>query len=771
MLITRWQELCPNGSFGLPHRKSFLQIELGKTNRSDKLRELNMKFNTPTARIWAGAALCSLLLSAPACRKSNPDGGGDSGSPESTMPPALIAPELGTNAIQSLPGGVYQSQAKSPIHWQPWTKETMERAREARRLLLCVIALPQQSGFVETLDEFSRDASTVETINSCYVPVLIDADASREMGLLTADLCAEIRKPLNLPLLLWMTHEGNPVAWIPAPPSNRGNVISLFQQSHSMVFPMWQDSWAYVLKNSALDNENRRKRLDSRRVSRVTSNQPATDVVRSLRQLASLYDPYSRSFDETGGLFPASSLQLLAMASTHPGLPPEVRRACKDTTRELLKDLLPSPMFDPLDGGVFLSKRGPSWSLPAFNRDCSGQARVAEALLEAYRATGDALALERALGVIAFAERQYQTENGLFSTGFSPPVDAEKWMWSVEDIEKILAPEDVAWWIKTTAMKGLGNLPSEADPRRDYFRCNTIGLSKSMAEIAKEEGLSPEAFKPRFQAAIAKLKAARDSRLGSLPRDSTAHAGASLRMVSAYVAAFSITGDTVYRDKALALLTKSREVFFKGPAILVFGLELPPSIGNGRAFLYGLALQATLDVAAVTADEQWLVWAEDLATTAAEKFASKGFLKECPDEANIIDLPVTDLLMLFDDSTAGLVSNAEFRLAALGRPLVPSFSELATPLPTYVLERPVLHTDLLIATVGRHFPVTVIRGADLSPELQLATEQLSPRMIHRRAATPDDQVPAGSVKVVAGDQSSVIASAKDLFQAVKTPDR
>ena len=103
-------------------------------------------------------------------------------------------------------------------------------------------------------------------------------------------------------------------------------------------------------------------------------------------------------------------------------------------------------------------------------------------------------------------------------------------------------------------------------------------------------------------------------------------------------------------------------------------------------------------MAAITSDEQWLVWAEDLATTAAELFTGNGFLKECPDDAKLIDLPVTDLVMLFDDSTAGLVSSAESRLSELGRPLVRNFIELATPMPVYAVDRPMLHTDLLLAT-------------------------------------------------------------------------
>ena len=81
------------------------------------------------------------------------------------------------------------------------------------------------------------------------------------------------------------------------------------------------------------------------------------------RQLASFYDPYSRSFDEAGGLFPSGAIDLLATAAIHPGVPAETRTRSLETTRELLADLLPSAMFDPLEGGVFSSRRGNSWAL------------------------------------------------------------------------------------------------------------------------------------------------------------------------------------------------------------------------------------------------------------------------------------------------------------------------------------------------------------------------------------------------------------------------
>ncbi len=712
------------------------------------------------------------MVGAPSCRKT--------GAVVATVGKPLTVERVATlesNNLKDLPGAVYQSQVDSPIHWQPWTKETMDAAKRSWRLVFCVIALPQQPEYLGVLKRLSSDPDVVSMINRDYVPVLVDGDASREMGILTADLCAEIRRPLQLPLLLWMTSEGNPVAWLPASGwDGESTVVSMFSQSHSMVYKTWEDDLkmmaresrpSYVMNNSALDNATRRERLESRKVTSSMSEQPAVDVLRSLRQLASLYDPYTHSFDETGGLFPASSLEAMAMTSMRPGLPDELKVRCVETTRALLDDLLPSAMFDPLDGGVFSSRRGTDWELPSFIRDCSTQARVAVALMKASRATGNKRALDQGLALLDFAGKEFVTADGLFSIGLSRAPEAKQWMWTVEEVEKILGSQDAPWWLKATRMKGLGNLPSESDPRREFFRSNSIGWKQTPAEIAMGLGMTPEEFAPRFEAAKSKLRAVREARIGASAKDSTARIVPTLRMVSAYAEAYSATGDEAWRKKAVDLLGKAKAAFSNGPHLRNFATAQPPTIGEGRAFVYGLALQAALDVHAITLDEPWLDWSEDLATTAAEMFTGNGFLKECPDDARMIDLPVTDLVMLFDDSTAGLVSSAECRLSVLGRPLVASFSELAMPLPSYTVDRPVLHTDLLQATVMRHYRTTVLLGKDLPDALRNTVLQLPPRSVIRRPAKADEAVPAGAVKVLLpDDQSRIITTPHGLREAV-----
>ena len=720
-----------------------------------------MKLTVMIRRVGVALAVSGMvLLAVTSCRKQ---------ASVTADEPTVLAPELRANSIAGLPGLIYQSQAKSPIRWQPWVQETFERAKAAKRMVFLVIAMPQQSAYHKVLSDMSGDAALVAQINDNYVPVLVDADASRELGLLAADLALEIKVPVQLPMFVWLTPDANPVAWIPVSGGTTNSARELFDKSHALLMRSWTGDPDYVRKNSEADNKSRRIRIGIRRNEDQASKQPALDVVKAIRQLTSFYDPVSRSFDQAGGQFPSGTLELLASAAITESLPKEERARSLSMLKELLKDLLPSPMFDPLDGGLFSVRRSGNWAFPVFDREAGGQARAIAALLRAYQATGDPLVLERALGVLAYVEKSFSAHGGGFAIGDSPGERSTCWLWTIEEIRKILPADDVAWWTAATGMRGLGNLPYEADPTREFFRGNTLGWTKPMSEIASGLGLTPEAFKPRFEAARKILLKARDERLGAVTRDETEHAATTLRMVSVYALAYGATANPLLRDKAVALLGHVRKTFSDGPQLWAYATKAPPSVAAGRAFLYGLALQATLDVADITGEEKHLAWADDLASTAAERFTASNFLKECPDNAKIIDLPVTDLTMLFDESSAGLISMAECRLAARGRPLVESLSRITVPLPMVALEQPVMHTDLIQATLVRHYAPLVLCGKLLTPAMEAALTRLPLRLVKRRVATAADGVAEGVVKIIRADQSSLEAATPESLQDALLP--
>lgn len=654
---------------------------------------------------------------------------------------------VGPNRLEGLPGEVYRSAADSPIRWQPWTAGTLKLAERAGKMVLAVIVKPQQPSFAASLAELEANGRIVDQINETYVPVLIDGDAVREMGVLAVDLCAEIGSGVRFPLVVWMTSDGNPVAWIPLPATperESESVADMFMQSHFMVSMMWMEDEGYVKSNSRIDQANRRDRMLARRENRDISDQPAVDAVRALRQLTSLYDPLSRNFDEAGGLFPVGSLELLALGARMEDVPEGIRERSRAVLEYLLEDLIRSPMFDPLDGGVFSSRQRSSWALPGFDRDCDMQARVISSLMAAYGATGDERVLEVALGVLGFAEEKYETGEGLFCLGTGSGEKVRRWLWRMEDVESILSEDELDVWVRASGMERIGNLPSEVDPMRLFFRSNSIRTARTAEEISTDTGAAPDAVAELLSSARRKLLKVRSERLGTVTTLSEPNAGASFRMASAYAAIYRETGDESFREKAVAVLATARETFSNGPRLTLYPGNAEPSLIAARAFVYGLALQAALDVAAITLDEKWLLWADDLATTTAEVFSAEGYLRECPPDADLIGLPVTDTTMVYDDSTVGLISMAEARMEALGRPILGSFADLATGLPVSAITRPILHTDRIQAALVRSYGQRIVYGPEIGEEMKDGLSRIDPKV--------STAVPSSVLPVVSGDQ-------------------
>jgi uncharacterized protein len=641
---------------------------------------------------------------------------------EGELPPE--APETAVdvlpqkNNMKGLPGMVYATAESSPIHWQPWVKESQEMARKSHRLMLVVIAIPQQPSYSRILSEFASDPSTVAEINQSYVPVLVDGDAVRELGILTAELCSEIRSGLHLPIMVWMTPNCDPLAWIPLVPNESGSVLELFRQSHGMVGNMWIEDPKYVSANSRMDQENRSARIRAKAADRALSDEPAADSLRAVRQLTTLYDPVTGGVDEAGGLFPCGMIEVLSMAARMEEIPGDLREKSSTTLGGLLDILLVSPMFDPLDGGVYSSRRGNTWRLPGFQRDCSTQARVAASLFDAYDIVRDDRVLKRALGILEFVEKTYRTQNGLFSLMSGMEGDTEDWLWRYEDIKDWLDDEEFSAWVEVSGMKPSGNLPSETDPLRNFFRANSISYAKTTDQVAELLGIDPESAGDHISRAREKLLKVRNSRLKSAAESREGNAAATFRMVSAYASAYRITGNDVFRERAVSTLTKAREIFSDGPRLRSYDRDLAPSLVAGRAFIYGLAIQAALDVSAVTLDETWILWAGDVLSTASEIFIQDKSLRECPSDANMTGLPIADIIMLLDESSMGLFSMAVSRLEAIGASLPPAFSKYVDGLPLNALDHPVVYTDVIQAALMREYGATYLIGGKASDKIR-----------------------------------------------------
>ncbi|MGC4014040.1 MAG: DUF255 domain-containing protein [Luteolibacter sp.] len=719
-----------------------------------------MRFPSVFPRLALAASGVLLLSGLPSCRKP-------AGASTAATTPADIAPELLSNRLGDSSSAFLSDQASSPVHWQTWSPETFARAKRADRLVFAIFALPQQAESSNVLKSINAETSLVNDLNASFVPVLVDSDACRETGFLAAVLCSEIKQPFSMPLFVWMTPEGCPVAWIPAK-ARKGGFRDLFEQSSSLVGRMWMESpesRTYILNNSRSDNQARSKRLAKLASLATPAEDPAMTGLRAVRQLSTFYDAGSHSFDNAGGLFPAGGLETLASVPLVNGVPADIVSRCREAAQGLSADLSTSAMLDPLDGCIYSARWGGGWDLPSFTRDCPNHARSLTSIAVAARLSKNPQLISQILAGIDFAEKTYGTSEGLFALGRQDLQPRENSLWSLDQLEKALSPEELKVWTSVSGLKNLGNIPVESDPNREQFRRNSLALKVTPEEVAAKLGMAPAAAREHFESGRRKILKLRQERGATVAEDSRPHAVASFRMISAYAAAYGLTGDPALRKKAVETFQRARETFARDGGLLPFtGKE--DGVNSGRAFLYGVAIQAALDVADTTLDADAAAWAAKFSETAAAKFLDGDTLREVTAAGSVLDLPISDRAMVYEDSSAGLLAGAAARLQRLGVQLPGSYATAITPLPKEVLEFPLVHADLLQASLISYQAPVVLVAPDASPELKEAVCRLPLRTAPRRMATAADGVPAGQVKILFSDGTSKTAATADALGTV-----
>src|SRR5690606_5632091 len=208
-------------------------------------------------------------------------------------------------------------------------------------------------------------------------------------------------------------------------------------------------------------------------------------------------------------------------------------------------------------------------------------------------------------------------------------------------------------------------------------------------------------------------------------------------MVSAYSALFTTTGDPVWREKAVTLAEKARKTFSAGTLLLEHVGGSSPATCDARTFTYALAIQAALDLAEITLDEHWRIWAGDLATTVTERFVdSDGRLLEVHPESAPSKLPIEDRAMLFDESTAGLMRMNLARLEALNQTPPPAIRPWLTSLPA-LGSFPVIYTDSILAASFARSRVIIDLPDNAGDEWKVAAARLPLDRIARRLSPVD----------------------------------
>jgi len=678
-----------------------------------------------------------MLLAVSSCRRN--------------ISPSAPVPKPASQAIQENPSPLLQVLSKSPIEWQQFTPAVVQYARDSNKLLLVYAASNLDTNVVSVFNDINSDPQLVSEINGQFVPVLIDVDSSREIGILAAMLCAEIKRPISFPFMLWLSPSGDPITWLPiSPEDSRESNLDRVRQAQTVVLRMWNEDREYMNVNSANDGKNRKLRSQVAAVKVTGPSEQQAFYLSTLRNMNALYDDLSGNIENMGTLFPTSMQEYYAQSAMNPVLSSSARKRCLSCIKGNAGMLLHSAAIDLIDGGSYSSRTDSAWQVTRPDRDGLMQAKVAFSLAQIAQAGNDKAILQAAERVMLFQEKNFALGGSLFSlTGPATKMPDEVRYWGTEELEKNLSAEEYAFLKNYCNLSAIGNLAPESDPKREFFRRNSLVPRQTLEETAKKLALTPEQGSALIESIREKLLPIRVKKTSAVnPPPLIANANTTAQTVSAYAALFTASAQKTFQDKAIASMKAFRAQFHSSAVIQNYAGSSPSATTDARAALVATAMQSALDIYDVTLQREWIDYAMSLNDILVKDHLVEGRFEESPPSSRLINLPIIDLAMIFDKSTIGLMKQNTARLLNLGCPVPEALVNACQLDHERIQDAAVLHTDYLLGLLYQQFPVVVTVPEDASAEFKMAVTQLPLRMICRKS------VPAngGKVSITLADQ-------------------
>ncbi len=610
--------------------------------------------------------------------------------------------KLTSNRLANESSNFLRTHADSAINWQPWSSDILDLAERSQRLILVLVGstyYSQSYQFADLLETQFKDQ-----INVNYVPVLADIEVDPALSLAANYLALERGESIAFPFALWLSHEGNPVAWMSVSTTKEAEMLSEFRRASNTVQAILNDSQRYIVENSRFDNKGRLKRITSlwNLTEQEEGPQPKQgELFLRAQGLADLYDPTTSTFDNTGGIPPANLITTLSRISQHPACPPRLRKNAKRATQAVNQHLIQSAIRDPLDGQFYIRRGSNSFAIPILSKHVRTQAEMLSALVSSASNTISDYAIEQL--ITSFLNNRFES----LSINRDEVID-EVYFWKKETLSELLSPQELEVATAAFGLHNLGNIPGNDDPQRNFFRRNTLGLVKFGPQLAAELNLPSSEAEKLLTSLSTKL---------AIHQDTVVEANNGRNeetLVTVSNQAYLLTG--LVRAQATKPNTASNQLLENiGNQILNDYLtedqKLLRILQDGKreslfaqAQDYVVVLEALLEWYRLTWNEEILFHIKGLTNTFLDHFIDEnGYPFEVNPAQYPLSFPIYNSTMIFGASTWGVCYHVLQRLSQLGyehERLQTTLTAIILPLETGLKKTPVLHTDYLLAATN-----------------------------------------------------------------------
>ncbi|NUN70775.1 MAG: thioredoxin domain-containing protein [Bacteroidetes bacterium] len=508
----------------------------------------------------------------------------------------------------------------NPVDWYPWGDEAFERAAKEQKPVFLSIGYSTCHWCHVMERESFENPEIAAVMNALFINIKVDREERPDIDKVYMSAVQTMTGHGGWPLSVFLTPDRKPfyggTYFPPKDAHGRPGFPSLLRRISEV--------WKSERENVVQSGEELLRELQHRHP--VNSQAAAVDeaiLKRTYHQLAAGYDPKHAGFG-SGTKFPRPVIFNFLFRYFHRTQDQEALKMSLTT----LMAMASGGMYDHIGGGFHRYSVDPQWRVPHFEKMLYDQAQLVHSYLDAWQITHDpffAGVVRETLGYIL--DRMVTPEGAFCSAEDADSADPSRqgrmvegafYVWSQTELSSILSADEVRVFTHHFAVEPDGNVQS--DPHQEFTGKNILFNPFTPEQTAQHLGLSVQAVMTLLGSAKQKLAAHRNTRPAPLKDDKVITSWNGM-MIGAMARAAAVLDAPEYRLAAERAARFLRSTMYD-PATGTFHRRYREGDVRFEAHLedYAAAASGVLELYYITADVQWLRWAEEIAGQMVTRF-------------------------------------------------------------------------------------------------------------------------------------------------------
>jgi hypothetical protein len=395
--------------------------------------------------------------------------------------------------------------AGNPVEWFPWSDEAFAKARAEDKPIFLSIGYSTCHWCHVMEHESFENVDVAAVLNDHFVSIKVDREERPDVDRVYMTFVQATTGGGGWPMSVWLTPDLKPFyGGTYFPPTSRWGRPG-FVEILREIARVWQSEREKVAQSA--DSLTAQLRAVERAAPTWTI--PTADALAATaRQFRETFDPRHGGF---GGApkFPRPSELLFLLreyARTRSAEDEESSGAgqLREIALRTMRGMALGGMRDHVGGGFHRYSVDAEWRVPHFEKMLYDQAQLVLAFLEGAQVSGDPFYAEVAEDTLLYVMREMTDEGGGFYSAEDadsiPPeeaaaADAHKkegafYLWRADEVDALLG-EDAAIVKARYGIEPHGNAPQ--DPQQEFVGKNLLYVARSVEDLAREFGKTPEA--------------------------------------------------------------------------------------------------------------------------------------------------------------------------------------------------------------------------------------------------------------------------------------